>query len=51
MLANAILQRTGSYAGLFLICAAMEACGGAAFCRLASVDVARETIAAREVAS
>ena len=44
VLANTFFRRTGSYAPLFFTCAAMEAVGGVLFCKLASVQVARDTL-------
>ena len=46
VVANAFRRRTGSYASLFVLCAAMEAVGGLLFCKLASVTVARDTLVA-----
>ena len=46
MIANVFQRRTGSYAPLFVLCAAMEAVGGLLFCKLASVTAARDTLIA-----
>lgn len=50
VVANAFRKRSGSYAPLFLLCAAMEAAGGVVFCRLSSTDVAREMLLTRRQA-
>ena len=47
MIANMFRRRTGSYASLFVLCAAMEAVGGLLFCKLASVTAARDNVRRR----
>ena len=49
VLANVFRKRVGSYAPLFILCAAMEATGGLLFGKLASVSVARNLVASRGV--
>lgn len=44
IVANVFRRRTGSYAPLFAVCAAMEAAGGLLFCKLASVSPARDAL-------